>query len=422
MKPNVESLPPSAKRERLRVLISAYACEPGKGSELGIGWGTVNALSELHDLTVLTRSSNRETIESEPNPNCIQFVYYDLPKALRWWKKGARGVQIYYFLWQLGVRRILYRLLEHEKFDICQHLTWGRCWMPCVFYSFKMPYIFGPVGGVEKTPLCLRSSLPTFERLKEAVRDCAIIVVGKLPPVRKSIVNAACILAATEDAMRYVKLRGAVDVRLVTNSGISNLDYNHLSGLKPPPPVPVRFFSMGRLIAWKGFHLGLKAFAASKVENAEYWIVGDGPERKRLEKLAKKLGIAKRVRFWGWVERHDALCLLEKSHALVHPSFHDSGGLVCAEAMAARRPVICLNLGGPAVQVTEEAGYIIDAVSKSDVIYQIADAMKEIVLHAGVIDEKGSAGQREVFNKLIWSSRALYLSRLYQEIIDRNNA
>ena len=48
---------------RLRVLLIAYACEPGRGSEPGTGWNMAIALSEHHDVTVITRANNREAIE-----------------------------------------------------------------------------------------------------------------------------------------------------------------------------------------------------------------------------------------------------------------------------------------------------------------------------------------------------------------------
>ena len=96
---------------------------------------------------------------------------------------------------------------------------------------------------------------------------------------------------------------------------------------------------------WKGFHLGLRAFACANLPDAEYWILGDGAELNQLQILADNLGIAQRVKFWGKLSREETLNKLRDCHVLVHPSLHDSGGWVCLEAMAAGRPVICLDLG-----------------------------------------------------------------------------
>ena len=83
----------------MKILLSAYACEPRKGSEPGVGWSAALLLSDEHDVWVLTRANNRAAIERElgrcPLPR-LHFVYYDLPSWARWWKRRRRGLQLYY--------------------------------------------------------------------------------------------------------------------------------------------------------------------------------------------------------------------------------------------------------------------------------------------------------------------------------------
>jgi len=62
----------------------------------------------------------------------------------------------------------------------------------------------------------------------------------------------------------------------------------------------------------------------------------------------------------------------------MHPSLHDSGGWVTLEAMAAGRPVICLDLGGPALQVSEATGIKIPAISPPQVVADLASALKQL--------------------------------------------
>src|SRR4030042_6826220 len=78
---------------RLKILVSAYACEPDKGSEPGVGWNWVKQIARFHEVWVITRANNRASIERELNKtpiNNLRFVYYDVPKVLSFWKKGAR--------------------------------------------------------------------------------------------------------------------------------------------------------------------------------------------------------------------------------------------------------------------------------------------------------------------------------------------
>ena len=93
---------------RPRVLMSAYACGPGVGSEPGIGWDFVLQAAHCSELSVITRANNRNAVEKAQRNQFlknVRWLYYDLPSWSRFWKKDTRGVQLYYYLWQLGITR-----------------------------------------------------------------------------------------------------------------------------------------------------------------------------------------------------------------------------------------------------------------------------------------------------------------------------
>ena len=113
-----------------KILLSAYACEPGKGSEPGVGWHWALELARLgHEVWVLTRAKNRPAVEAElvkmPHKANLHFLYYDLPAWARWWKKGSRGIHLYYVLWQWGAYRLATQVHPRERFDIVHHITFG---------------------------------------------------------------------------------------------------------------------------------------------------------------------------------------------------------------------------------------------------------------------------------------------------------
>ena len=118
---------------RLKVLMSAYACEPNKGSEPGVGWNWARQMSRWHDVWVLTRANNRPAIENVPQAagqGRLHWVYYDLPRWMRFWKKGSRGIQAYYFFWQLAAWHVGARLQREIGFDLLHHVTFGKYWVP----------------------------------------------------------------------------------------------------------------------------------------------------------------------------------------------------------------------------------------------------------------------------------------------------
>ena len=123
--------------KELKVLISAYACEPSKGSEPGTGWNIVISLSRLHNVTVLTRTNNRAKIEAAQNigqGRKTQFIYYDLPGwATRMKKLLLLPVPLYYALWQAGAYLSHKKQIAESGFDIVHHLT---------FNAFEAPGFF----------------------------------------------------------------------------------------------------------------------------------------------------------------------------------------------------------------------------------------------------------------------------------------
>src|ERR1700756_411917 len=114
------------ERSGMKILLSAYACEPNKGSEPGVGWNWALALARRgYEVHVITRSNNRSPIEQActwPDPR-LTFQYYDLPRWLRFWKHWPGGIYLYYLLWQIGAYQVANRLHAKERFDCVQHIT-----------------------------------------------------------------------------------------------------------------------------------------------------------------------------------------------------------------------------------------------------------------------------------------------------------
>jgi glycosyltransferase involved in cell wall biosynthesis len=207
--------------------------------------------------------------------------------------------------------------------------------------------------------------------------------------------------------------------RLFAGIGLPKEEVERLGRYNMDIGPPLRFVSVGRLLHLKGFHLGLRAFAGANLPGAEYWIVGDGPERGRLEALARKLDIEERVRFWGALPREETLAKLRECHVLVHPGLHDSGGMVCLEAMAAGRPVICLDLGGPAALLTEATSIKVPALNPEQAVRDLTGAITRLAGDSRLRVRMGEAGRRRVDEVYDWETKGRLWARLYAEILDR---
>ncbi len=403
----------------MKILISAYSCEPGRGSERGVGWNVAREVARRHEVWVLTRpDESKDAIEAElavrPVPN-LNFVYFTLPfwqDSLRLGSFGA--MQLHYYLWQIQAYFVAKRLHKEVGFDLSHHVTFVKYSSPSLLSLLPIPFIWGPVGGGESAPPKFWKDFSLKAKLYETVRNLSRGTGEKDPLVRMTIQKSTVVRATTADTAERLYKMGAKKVDILPEVGLLDEEVQALAQYDLPSDQPVRFISLGRLLHWKGFHLGLKAFAEAKLPNAEYWLVGGGPELENLKAQAIKDGIENQVKFFGQIPREVALKKLQACHIMVHPSLHDSGGWVCIEAMAAGRPVICLNLGGPAVQVTEQTGFRIAADSPKQVAKEMATAMTKLAESPQLIAEMGVAGRQHVKENYSWDVVGDRLNAVYE--------
>lgn len=405
----------------LKVLLSAYACRPGEGSEPGIGWDVAVEMVKYHHVWVLTREDNRSSIEAELSKNPmpkLHFIYCDLPPWVRWWKRGQQGVQIHYYLWQIRAYFAGRKLHDTTGFDLVHHVTYVKYWGPSFLSLLPVPFIWGPVGGGESAPKTFWQDFGLRGKTYETLRDLVRWLAEQDPFVRLTARRSVLVRATTEDTAQRLRKMGVNNVQIFSQVGLSQQEIAQLAQHALSKNIPLRFISIGRLLHWKGFHLGLRAFARANLpDDAEYWVLGDGPERERLQALAEELGIERQVKFWSRLPRQETLQKLGECLALIHPSLHESGGLVCLEAMAAGCPVICLNLGGPAIQVTEETGFKIPAHTPEQVVCDLAEAMSCLVKNSDLRIRMGQAGQKRVSENYSWEIKGQGLAKLYEEIL-----
>src|SRR5438045_7959369 len=92
-------------QEPLRILISAYSCRPGEGSEPGVGWNIAVTMARSHSVSVLTSHTNRVSIEAAvartPVEN-LNFHFDDLPAWLAARRNTRLGSHVYQYLWQIA--------------------------------------------------------------------------------------------------------------------------------------------------------------------------------------------------------------------------------------------------------------------------------------------------------------------------------
>lgn len=371
----------------MKLLVSAYACEPGKGSEPAVGWNLVQALVRRgYQVHVITRSSNREAIESDPaaRHSALTFHYYDLSSRARAWKRRRGGIYLYYLLWQWGAYRLAARLHAVERFDHVHHVTFASYRQPSFMGRLGIPFIFGPVGGGETMPAALRRSLPLRNRTAEWIRNLGNALIGFDPLMRSTFARAQIIACTTAETMARIPARFRTKCVVQPAIGIDESDIHASWDEEPPAP---RFLFVGRLLYWKGLHLAIRAMAQVRdsLPDARLKIIGTGEDRAWLESEARESGVRDLLEWVPSKPHAEIAGEYRKSHALVFPSLHDSGGMVVLEALASGLPVVCLDLGGPGTIATQDCAVIIAARRSGEaaIVDALAQAMIRLATDAG---------------------------------------
>ena len=316
---------------------------------------------------------------SLPEKNNIQFLYYDLPNWLTWWKRGNKRIHLYYILWQLGAYRLAKKINKKEKFKLVHHITFGTFRFSSFMWMLGIPYILGPVGGGETPPLKLRFGYPIKGLILDLIRDF-LNFLTKFDLI--TIMNfrvAHEIYVKTPETLDMIPKKYRQKTKLQLEIGINSkcTRLKFISGYKP-----LRIIYAGRFIYWKGMHFGFLAFAMlSRLDSrVRLTMVGEGPDEKNWRNLVKKIDINDKVNWTGWVPHHKVNNLYSDHDVLLFPSLHESSGNVILEALSHAIPVVCLKIGGAGIIVNSSCGFAIPVKNSSIslVVEKLADALIQL--------------------------------------------
>jgi glycosyltransferase involved in cell wall biosynthesis len=405
-----------------RLLVSAYGCEPGKGSEQGVGWNWVLQLANLAELVVVTRANNREAIKAslpEELAERIRFVYYDLPKQLRAFKRKERGLYLYYLLWQWGAYRTMRRELAPGPVTYAIHLTFGSIWMPTFMHRLPVPFIWGPVGGGEAVPWSLIQSLPLKGQFIQYARYL-LMATFTINPLVTSVARKACIiLTRTEDTARIIPARYSEKVRVVLETAAAEHWFAHPpANLNTSPDNTLEVIYTGRLVPLKNLDMAIRAISAARQRGAKirFTIVGDGPLRSALERRAAAEGIDDVVTFTGRCTQDEVLSRLGASDVYLFPSLKEGGVWSLMEAMALGLPSVCVNTSGMAVIADISCARLIETGSPDDMVEAFADALSELAANPQLRRRMGMNARHRLNSHFRWEQKGAFMNSLFEDL------
>jgi glycosyltransferase involved in cell wall biosynthesis len=327
----------------VKVLLSAFACEPGRGSELEAGYRTLLAAARDHEVWVLTVSGSveplRTALRAHRRAGMIHVEGIPVPEAGPLTFARLRFL-LDYDRWQRAAARRARALDREIGFDLVHHVTVSSYWTRLGVGSIGKPLVWGPVGGAVRPPARMLPALGVRGAVEAAARVVGRPVVAGLPPLRRS--RSGVDLALVQNGATARRLRRIGDVRVFPNALAVEVD-----GRLEAAERSTDIVFAGRLLPWKGPMLALAAFRELDHPTAVLRFCGIGSERGRLERSARRWGLTDRVRFEGYLPRTELLAAIHRAGVVVHPAMQEEGGLAVAEALSLGAPLVCLDHGGP---------------------------------------------------------------------------
>jgi len=415
---------------QLRILLLGPDCNPEKVSIPFVTYSHAAALAQLHQVTLVARSGVEDALRRAKAPfRAIEVVRMPLIDRIFAW--GLRRIFKYNYETQVLTAfrypfsiafewrawRQLRRRIFAGDFDLVLRLVPMSPVLPSPFAFFlrkgPIPFVLGPLNGGLPWP-------PGFSQLhkqKEWISNLRNLY-RYLPFARSTYRHAAAIIAASSQT--YSEFAAYRDkLFFVPEPGIDR-SLCVAETRSPQPGARLELIFVGGLVPRKACDLALRATAPLvRAGLARFTVVGDGPEKIRLELLARSLGIEKSVSFCGWLSHEEVLSRLRAADVFVFPTLRDNGAGVVFEALAAGAVPVVADFGGPGDIVHPEVGYKVPLTNESDMVSVMEKILADLAGNRVLLNRLRQQGMSYARERLTWDAKAQSTTQVLNWVVRR---
>jgi glycosyltransferase involved in cell wall biosynthesis len=274
----------------------------------------------------------------------------------------------------------------------------GRARPPIVVHTFHGHVLRGYFNAVATFG---------FRMLERQLARMTTKLVAVSPEVRDDLVRLG---VAPESKFAVVRLGIDLDQRVGGDADV-RAETRRVLGLAGDPFV---VGWVGRMTAVKRTDLVVRVFRAlvDRGVDARLLLIGDGPDRDDLERLAHEAGVIKRCLFLGYQE--DVARFYDAMDALLLPSVNEGTPVSVIEALAAERPAVATRVGGtPDVVRDGIDGFLVDSADEGELADRLAELARDPVRRA----EMGASGRARVIERYAVNRLVDDIDRLYRELL-----
>lgn len=371
-------------KNKLKIFVSAYACEPGKGSEIGVGWHWVLEMSKYFELWVMTRANNREPIETyfdvHPEDNRgIHWVYYDCPDYIKRFKHQMKGVRLYYTLWQYGSDKLVRHTMEENQIEIFHLLTYGNAIWHISDYGQRKFFIWGPTGGLDVIPSEFSKHYIFKQRIVEAVRRMVVKSLKLSPGFHRKCRNADLIFCKANSTLNTIPQKYRAKAMLFTDVAMDPVCQSVAPVIRESGE-PLTFITVGRLDGWRGFDLLIEAFSIAVKEAPELTlkIIGSGAEERHLKEKIRDLRLEHKIIMTGQISMDEYRQEMQHCDAVLNACLKEGGVTNAFDCMTWGKPLLCVDTGGYTRNFDGQCAIILPHGSREDMVRQMKNGILKL--------------------------------------------
>ncbi len=352
----------------------------------------------------------------------FQTIVWNFGRALPAHVRDFTSGWAVHLITQYMQRRAARQLIRQYGIDVLHQPTPVSPRLPSMIHGLGVPVVIGPMNGNMRYPPGYHGGQPLMEwafvPIARLFSDFAnLIIPGKR--------RADMLLVANERTRAALPSGRTGRVGILCENGVDadvwrRQDDLHMGQANGNAGLSLVF--LGRLLQWKGAALAIDAVAEirKQVPDATLRIIGDGPERARLEARVDALGLRDAISFHGWISREACACLLSDSEILLFPSVFDCGGAAVLEAMSLGLMVVALNWGGPGDYLAEGGGILIDPVRPE---HTVAEMVKAVLQSTPESRRRlGETARARITEYYSWSAKVDQILEIYQSVCAQRSA
>ena len=412
----------------INVLLNAYAVSPNWGSEQGMGWNWVINLAQYCRMDVITEGEWQDEIEKAlqtlPQKDNLTFHYLPVSDKVRkmCWNQGDWRFYWHYESWQRRALEKARDICNSKKVDVLHQLNMIGFREPGYLWKIEdIPFVWGPVGGMELMPMSYLQGTPLkqrlFNRLKNTINEFQYRHSSRVKAAigRSSIVISA--VKGVQDVLGNIYQKDSI---LINETGVGEI--SGIQKRKSEPNAPLRIIWVGKFDFRKQLPIALRSIIALNKRDVELHIFGTGSESvtAEMKEIAEIGGIQSQCHWHGNINHDKVLGMMANADLLFFTSIMEATSTVVLEAISVGLPVVCFNTCGFGPIVKDFAGITVELSDPAQSVHDFASVLNQIYCDRSILNK---ISDTIMCNKdaLTWDAKARLTVEIYNSILQSKN-